>query len=214
MNEEKTTAGVHATDAISLAGWRRAVAELYAAVRETDDRPRAWQAFVKGRNELFREHTQTPLPAAQRRNFRGLPYYDYDPTLRVMGRVKYDAEPEVFRVELGDDGLFQFQRVASIHFRLLDRPLQLTLFWILGYGGGLFLPFRDATSGSATYGGGRYLYDTIKGADLGAYWSSIVLDFNFAYNPSCAYDARWSCPLAPQENLLTVEVEAGEKKWQ
>jgi uncharacterized protein (DUF1684 family) len=203
-----------ATDLISLAGWRRTVAELYAAVRESDDPAQAWEDFVDGRNELFKEHTQTPLLAEQRRNFRGLSYFEYDPAMRAMGRVKYDVEPEVFRVELGDDGLFQFQRVASLHFRLLDRPLQLTLFWILGYGGGLFLPFRDATSGSATYGGGRYLYDTIKGADLGAYWSSIVLDFNFAYNPSCAYDAGWSCPLAPQENTLAVAVKAGEKKWQ
>jgi uncharacterized protein (DUF1684 family) len=203
-----------ATDFISLAGWRRTVAELYAAVRESDDPQRAWEVFVNGRNELFKEHTQTPLLAEQRRSFRGLPYYEYDPLMRVMGRVKYDSEPDTFRIELKNEGVLQLQRVASIHFRLADRPRQLTLFWVLGYGGGLFLPFRDSTNGAETYGGGRYLYDTIKGADLGAFWETIVLDFNFAYNPSCAYDARWSCPLAPQENTLAVAVEAGEKKWQ
>lgn len=202
-----------ATDHISLAGWRRTVAELYAAVRESDNPPLAWEAFINGRNELFKEHTQTPLFAQQRSSFNGLPYYPYDQDLRVMGRVNYGVEPEIFRVELAEDGLFRYQRVARVHFRLADRPLQLSLFWILGYGGGLFLPFKDGTSGRETFGGGRYLYDTIKGADLGAYWDTIVLDFNFAYNPSCAYNAGWSCPLAPQENHLPVAVEAGEQSW-
>ncbi|MEJ2752122.1 MAG: hypothetical protein P8169_05515, partial [Chloroflexota bacterium] len=84
-----------ATDLISLAGWRRTVAELYAAVRESDDPARAWEAFVDDRNELFKEHTQTPLLAEQRRNFRGLSYFEYDPAMRALGRVKYDVEPEV-----------------------------------------------------------------------------------------------------------------------
>lgn len=202
-----------ATDYISLAGWRRTVAELYAAVRESDKSPLAWEAFLNGRNELFKEHTQTPLTAQQRSSFNELPYFAYDQTKRVMGRVNYDVEPETFRVELGKDGLFQYQRVATVHFRLADRPLQLSLFWIVGYGGGLFLPFKDGTSGRETFGGGRYLYDTIKGADLGAYWDTIVLDFNFAYNPSCAYNEGWSCPLAPQENHLPLEVRAGEMNW-
>jgi uncharacterized protein (DUF1684 family) len=82
---------------------------------------------------------------------------------------------------------------------------------VRGYGGGLWLPFSDASSGTQTYGGGRYLYDTIKGADLGIAGSDILIDFNFAYNPSCAYDVRWSCPLSPLENRLPVEVGAGER---
>jgi len=98
---------------------------------------------------------------------------------------------------------------------LLDVECSLTVFSIVGYGGGLFLPFRDATSGHATYGGGRYLFDTIKNTDAGclevvAGSSRVVLDFNYAYNPSCAYDHRWACPLAPQENWLSVPVTAGE----
>ncbi|MDX1605233.1 MAG: DUF1684 domain-containing protein [Candidatus Competibacterales bacterium] len=75
----------------------------------------------------------------------------------------------------------------------------------------LFLPFLDATSGQGSYGGGRYLYDSIKGADLGAGADTLVLDFNYAYNPSCAYDPRWVCPLAPPENRLPFAVEAGER---
>jgi len=76
----------------------------------------------------------------------------------------------------------------------------------------LFLPFRNATSGQKTYGGGRYLYDTIKGADLGIEAEEIGLDFNYDYNPSCAYNnTQWVCPLAPPENRLPFAVEAGEK---
>ncbi len=85
------------------------------------------------------------------------------------------------------------------------------MYWFEGYGGGLWLPFSDASSGTETYGGGRYLYDTIKGADLGIAGSEILLDFNFAYNPSCAYDDRWSCPLSPPENRLPFAVNAGER---
>lgn len=92
----------------------------------------------------------------------------------------------------------------------------MTVFSLVGYGGGLFLPFRDATSSKETYGGGRYLFDTVKNTDglaleLTAGSPDIAIDFNFAYNPSCAYDARWACPLAPRENWLPVPVRAGEK---
>ena len=202
-----------AVDAISLAGWRRSVAELYCAVRESDDHILAWDNLITGRNTLFKEHSQTPLGASQRAAFKSLPYFPYDRNLRLLGRVNYEVEPEIFRVELEDDGLFQYKRVASLHFRLAGRPQMLSLFWIMGYGGGLFLPFKDATNGLETYGGGRFLYDTIKGADLGAHWETILLDFNFAYNPSCAYNSRWSCPLPPPENHLSLEVKAGEKIW-
>jgi uncharacterized protein (DUF1684 family) len=90
--------------------------------------------------------------------------------------------------------------------------VSLAVYWLEGYGGGLFLPFRDALAGRETYGGGRYLLDTVKGADLGTGDDGrLVLDFNYAYNPSCAYDPRWSCPLAPSENRMRIAVEAGER---
>src|SRR5229473_1927778 len=75
------------------------------------------------------------------------------------------------------------------------------LYWLEGYGGGVFLPFGDRTSGRGTYGGGRYLLDTVKGSYLGGDDRTLVLDFNFAYNPSCSYDPRWACPLTPSANL-------------
>ena len=92
-----------------------------------------------------------------------------------------------------------------------DRRLALEVSWLPGYGGGAFLCFRDATSGKESYGGGRYLLDTVKGADLGERDGRLVLDFNFAYNPSCCYDPGWVCPLAPPANRLPVPVEAGER---
>ena len=84
---------------------------------------------------------------------------------------------------------------------------------LLLIGGGIFVPFRDATNGETTYGGGRYLLDTIKGADLGIGMDEIVLDFNFAYHPSCHYNDKYTCPLSPVENRLAMAVEAGEKAY-
>ena len=124
-----------------------------------------------------------------------------------------DVERVSYPVELPADGLLCYTRVAQVRFVYADQPAQLSLFWMEGYGGGLFLPFLDETNTNETYGGGRYLYDTIKGADLGTNGSTLVLDFNFAYNPSCAYDDRWTCPLAPRENRLSFPVQAGEKSF-
>ena len=89
----------------------------------------------------------------------------------------------------------------------------LSVFWIEGYGGGIFLPFRDTTSGEETYGAGRYALDTIKSADNGGdpASGSLLVDLNMAFHPSCAYDPRWSCPLAPPENRLAVAVTVGER---
>jgi uncharacterized protein len=94
---------------------------------------------------------------------------------------------------------------------LAGEPQSLDLYWLDGYGGGVFLSFADATSGTETYGACRYLLDTVKGSDLGERDGRLVLDFNFAYNPSCAYDPRWVCPLAPPGNRLPVPVRGGER---
>jgi uncharacterized protein (DUF1684 family) len=101
--------------------------------------------------------------------------------------------------------------VATAAFTLGGTEQQLELYWLDGYGGGLFVPFRDGTAGTETYGAGRYLFDTIKGADLGMHGDRIIFDFNFAFNPSCAYDPRWVCPLAPPPNRLDIAIPAGER---
>ena len=104
-----------------------------------------------------------------------------------------------------------FSRFANAYFTVGESDLVLELYLLEGYGGGLLVPFADATSGRETYGAGRYLLDTIKGADLGQGQGRLVLDFNFAYQPSCSYDPRWLCPLAPPANRLALPVRAGER---
>jgi uncharacterized protein (DUF1684 family) len=204
-------------DPISLAHWRRTVAEMYAVVRraEAGEVACACQSFRAARDVLFRTHPQSPLSSKSRQDFAGLAYYPYDPAWRLTGRLDIGVEHQTYSVELPVDGLLRYTRVARVHFtRYREAQVtQLDLYWIEGYGGGLFLPFLDSTSGTATYGGGRYLYDTIKGADLGLTDDRLVLDFNYAYNPSCAYDDRWACPFAPAENRLPFPVPAGEKAF-
>ena len=196
-----------------LADWRRQVASLYAAWRADSaaDPARATRDFRAARDRLFREHPQSPLPAAGRAAYGGVPYFEYDPAYRFVARLEPAAAP--IALPSSTDEPFASRRIGRV---ALCGPLtgaRLSVFWIAGYGGGLFLPFRDATSGERTYGAGRYLLDTIKGADLGGDPPSgeLLLDFNMAYHPSCAYDPRWSCPLAPPENTLAVAVPVGER---
>lgn len=197
---------------LSLAHWRRTVTQLYGRVREesTADPGTAWRSFRAARDDLFSFHSQSPLDDAQKAAFTGLPYYPYDPVWRVVGQLDRDVIRETFTIDLADEGVFAYTRVARVLFAIDGEPARLSLFWVEGYGGGLFLPFKDVTNGHRTYGGGRYLYDTIKGADLGAGTDEIVLDFNFAYNPSCVYNERWVCPLPPEENKLPFAVTVGE----
>ncbi|MDX6645553.1 MAG: uncharacterized protein QOK40_1280 [Miltoncostaeaceae bacterium] len=198
---------------LQLLDWRRRVAGIYGAVRAGGGHPAALDAFRAARDELFRSHPQSPLPPERRTGFAGLDYFPHRPDLRVEAALEHDpaAEPLVVRTGTGEPiRLLQLGRVRPA---LAGEPVALAVYWLEGYGGGLFLPFRDALAGRETYGGGRYLLDTVKGADLGASadGARLVLDFNYAYNPSCAYDPRWSCPLAPPENRLAVPVPAGER---
>ena len=195
----------------ALWDWRRRVSDLYGAVRAEPDPRRAWALWRNARDGLFRDHPQSPLEPEARRRFAELPFFDYDPALRF--HVDIDPlEAEPVAAEAGRDGalsLHPFGRTRGLAGALGS---ELTLHWVAGYGGGVFLPFADATSGRETYGGGRYLLDTIKGADLGADdGGRTVLDFNFSYNPSCSYSPAWVCPLSPPANRLRVAVRAGEK---
>ena len=192
---------------MSLLDWRRRISELYAAVRAESEPVRAWRLWRDARHELFSTHPQSPLPPSG----QGMPrYYDHDPELRVLGRL---APAGAVEIQLpGSAGeSFAARRFAAVEFDLSGTACRLDAYWLAGYAGGLFLPFRDASSGTETYGGGRYLLDTSKGADLGGGADGLVLDFNFAYHPSCAYDPRWSCPLSPAGNIVAVPVRAGER---
>lgn len=196
-------------DEVELLDWRRRVFAAYAEVRERG--PAAaharWRAL---RDELFRTHPQSPLDAAGRAAFTGLRYFAYDPALRFSAPV--EPRPGE-RVEIQTSG---GEAMAMRRFGVVALPVgTLEVYWIDVYGGGVFIPFRDATSGTTTYGGGRYLLDTIKGADLGSTEDGrLIIDFNFAYHPSCHYSHRWSCPLAPPANHLTVAIEAGEMAYE
>lgn len=195
---------------LDLLDYRRRVAEMYQTVRTSGDPQAAWRHWRQVRDDLFKDHPQSALDAQQQAHFGGLAYYDYDPTFRVVAQVNTQVEERVYEGEIGADGHLAYRRFARVAFDLPTGSGTLSLFWIMGYGGGVFLPFGDATNQHTTYGAGRYLYDTIKGADLGAGQAEIVLDFNFAYHPSCAYNPRWVCPLAPPENRLAFPVTAGE----
>jgi hypothetical protein len=192
-----------------LLDYRRRVFEMYRLARAGS--MDASLIFRQQRDDLFRTHPQSPLDELQKAVFMGLPYYDYDPAFRVVAGIETEVKLDVLSVDLGEDGKFQMKRIGRVHFDLPTGSGSLSLFWIMGYGGGMFLPFGDATNGMITYGGGRYLYDTIKGADLGGEAGELILDFNYAYHPSCAYNPRWVCPLTPPENQLPFPIPAGEK---
>jgi uncharacterized protein (DUF1684 family) len=201
---------------LELADYRRRVAQMYADVRNSQGAPEvAWSRFRQERENLFRTHPQSALDPDQKKRFNGLPYFPYNPGLRLRLHVQVDSDvaPDILEVQLQEDGITQLKRFGKVNFELEGQRLELSLFWVLGYGGGIFLPFRDATAPQDTYGGGRYLLDTIKGADFGQDKGRLVLDFNFAYNPSCAYNPRWHCPLAPRENWLPAALRAGELKY-
>jgi uncharacterized protein (DUF1684 family) len=197
----------------TLADWRHTVAEHYVEVRALagSDPQSAADQFRSARARLFREHPDSPIAAERRAGWRGLRWYPYDVAWRVRGTIDASPPRRSFEISLASDGVLRCTHVGNVRFRAAGNGASLALYWFEGYGGGLWLPFSDASNGSETYGGGRYLYDTIKGADLGIAGADIVLDFNFAYNPSCAYDDRWSCPLSPPENRLPFAVTAGER---
>jgi uncharacterized protein len=198
---------------LEVLDWRRRIWALYAEVRRVsrDDPAAGHRLWRVGRDALFKGHPASPLPPPARRDFTGLPVAPYDPGWRFQLPIT-EAEPVTIELTAGSDGEVPFRRIG-----LLSLPVGGTLdVWRLQtYGGGVFVPVRDGLAGrpDGTYGGGRYLLDTIKGADLGPGGdaTSLVIDFNFAYNPSCAYDPGWVCPLAPPANRLAVAVEAGEK---
>jgi len=211
-----------AADRLSLADWRRTMATLYADVRAMSVTDPAialahWRAV---RERLFREHPQSPVPAAARGTFEAR-HFDHDPSLRFHATMEAAPPPEPGALPLalpnsGSDTL-SFSRIGHVRLPFPDGERSLSVFWMAGYAGGVFIPFRDATNGTETYAAGRYLLDGAKGADLGATpgenpgeWA-LILDFNFATQPSCAFDPRWACPLAPPENRLDLAIRAGER---
>jgi uncharacterized protein (DUF1684 family) len=189
-------------DELDLADWRAHIARLYLSDADLF-------AFRAGRDELFARHPQSPIPVAERSSFTGLRYFPANPA----AIVEIELTPATGGLDIdtgGPDGMVRYRR-----FGIAATPYgPLTVFWIEAYGGGLFLPFRDGTCPEQSYGGGRYLTDTVKGTHgrglVAVDERTVRLDFNYAYNPSCAYDDQWACPLAPPENRVEAPIIAGE----
>jgi hypothetical protein len=201
-------ARVVASERLELLDWKRRIFDLYREVRTAPDPRSAWQTWRDVRGELIARHPQSPLAESRRDAFEPS-YFDYDPELRTLAEV-LPVDLAAANVPMSRDEPVRFTHFADASFELAGEALKLGLYWLEGYGGGVFLSFSDETSVQETYGAGRYLLDTVKGADLGTVDGRLVLDFNFAFNPSCAYDTRWACPLAPPGNRLHVAVHAGE----
>lgn len=224
---------------LDLYDYRQRMARLYreraAALRADTPANAVLARFRSEKDALIATHPQSPFSPAGRASFAGLHYFPYDPQWQVEARLVVEQEqadmpPGVVTL---DEQAVPLRRTASLHFTLLERPLTLAVYWIDVYGGGLFVPFRDTTCPEESYGGGRYLFDTVKGSDLlrldehghidtgvsqgrlssEAEWR-VQIDFNYAYNPSCAYDARWVCPLAPRENWLNLPISGGERRYE
>lgn len=192
-----------ATVSLDVLDWRRRTAALYADVRADADPARAHARWAAARQELFRMHPASPV----RDRRYDLPAFPYDPRWRA--EVALDAAPASrLEVPTGTDGVVPFERLGVLRTPWGD----LDAWWLDSYGGGVWVPVRDRSSGRTSYGGGRYLLDTVKGADLGSTADGrLVLDLNFLYAPSCAHDPAWACPLAPPGNVLDATVDAGER---
>lgn len=195
---------------LELMDWKRRVLALYAGARAAGADPAGCATWRAGRDALFADHPQSPLPARTRAAGTTVPWFPHRPGLRAEAALEPDDGGAELELPMSTGAPARFTRIGRVRPVVDGVELSLAVYWLEGYGGGLFLPFRDAHED--TYGGGRYLLDTVKGADLGmAADGRLVIDFNYAYNPSCSYDPRWSCPLAPPENRLEIPIAAGER---
>jgi uncharacterized protein len=210
------------SDYLDLYDYRCRVADMYRertqAYLAGEDAEGVLRHFREARDELFANHPQSALDEEQRQNFQELHYFPYNPALRFIVEIDTDVEPVRQQVVMNADESMTMTTVGRVRFAVEGQPTELSLYWLEVYGGGLFLPFRDTTCPAESYGGGRYLFDTIKGSEFLPVpgiknFKRIMLDFNYAYNPSCAYNYRWICPLAPLENRLNVAIRAGELKY-
>ncbi|MEO6208330.1 MAG: DUF1684 domain-containing protein [Candidatus Limnocylindrales bacterium] len=169
----------------------------------------AIEGFREDKDDFFKSHSRSPIPEAERATFGGLPYFDVDEALAFEGLAlqPYTGdEPSRFQIPTSDGQLRPAHRAGVLRFTVAGQPLRLTAYTFdSGDGESLFVPVLDGTSGTETYGAGRYL--DIEPEEDG----TVTLDFNLLYHPSCVYDARFSCPLTPAENRLPIRIEAGER---
>ncbi|MFC6007665.1 DUF1684 domain-containing protein [Angustibacter luteus] len=202
--------------AADVVDWRRRVHALYRAVRETAEPRQAHEAWRRGRDQLLASHPASPLLGEHRAGFSGLAVAEYDERYRFEVAVTEPdpSLPSAFKASTATDGDVPFARLGTVVLPAPEGEVRLDVWRLASYGGGIFLPVKDAAPDS--YGGGRYVLDTIKGSDLGTTRAddgtvTLVVDLNFAYNPSCAYDPEWACPLPQQGNRTAVPLPVGEQ---
>jgi uncharacterized protein (DUF1684 family) len=218
------------SDFLELYDFRLQVKSLYTernqAMLAQEQPEMVNERFRRGKDTLFATHPQSALDEEQRAQFHGLHYFPYNPALCILAEIDTRVEMVQQEVVMNAQESMNMTTIGKVSFTVGGVEASLALYWLDIYGGGLFLPFRDRTCPQESYGGGRYLFDTIKGNDVlflnvdgtsiespASSGARIMLDFNYAYNPSCAYNDRWTCPLAPVENRLAVPIAAGEKKY-
>ena len=203
-------------EVLQLYDYRRRVSDLYSLVRRVGVED-GWTEWRETRDRLFREHPQGvsfDLAKAEGAFEPRHSYFPYDAALRVEGVVVPSKPSDSGGVVLAHsaEGATHARRVGTVRFSIRGSECELPLYWLQQYGGGVFLPFRDTTNGAETYGGGRYLLDSAKSADLGSDGGALVLDFNYAYHPSCFHNSKWSCPLAKADSTLAIAIKGGERK--
>lgn len=161
------------------------------------------------KDEAFAEDAHSPIPPDEREGFTGLDYYPPAPEYRVTATVEVHDDPEPMEFDVSSGAPQRYLRVLTLRFGVEGTETSLSAYQQEGDEGQYFLPFRDDTSGDTTYGAGRYMdLHADRALEDG---DEIILDFNLAYSPFCAYSDAYACPLPPVENHLDVRIEAGER---
>ena len=160
--------------------------------------------FRASKDEFFAGEADSPLLPEQRAHFAGLDYYEEAPALALELTPKLFPERELVEMQTSSGTLATYWRWATVRFEVDGEPAELTIFRD-AHSQALFLPFVDSNAGRETYGAGRYL--ELQSLDGG----TLLVDFNYAYNPYCAYNEQWTCPIPPAENRLAVAIRAGER---
>ena len=161
--------------------------------------------FRAEKDDFFGHHPQSPLTREQKRDFKGLAYFPENPGLRLEVAVEQFQPKVTIKMQTSTGAVQTYQRYGRFKFNVDGQEAALTIYSGPPDQGGYFLPFADSQAGTETYGAGRYLEPEALGG------GKFRVDFNLAYNPYCAYNDKWSCPVPPAENRLSVAVRAGEK---
>ena len=169
-----------------------------------------WQ---KKMNADFKDATKSPLKDKDRKDFTGLDFYKFDSTYVVTAKLTRTPDAKPFKMKTTTERRPDYVQFGVVTFNLKGKEYQLNIYQNLGlldkegYEDYLFLPFLDNTNGNGSYSGGRYTEARIPEGDM------MVIDFNTAYNPYCAYNEKYSCPIVPRANYLDLEIEAGVKAF-